>query len=453
MAVCNSQSFIHADPSNLIFKNSLPMVGAILALLAYDLLESSLLAAQPQHVLTSFGFTLPITAAMTALAIALSIRTNNKIIRQNCIDKQQVPLEISNCLLKNSLIVFLFSLLFYFNQEALLLLTGNSQQLPGALTHSIAKQQQTYLDLRFIGWVFLAVIWMINATLRALGWMPLASALMFCWATTKCILAIVLLSPESNNEISLSVVAWLHIATDVCFAVISLYFLHQKVGLKKPSLTRLSIRLITSSKDSCLIVLQQFITPISMAFLTYMAATFDTSYVAALALIFRLELLFLLIPMVLTTSLPALVGANFWREQHSRVEQFYGITFGFIMLFQLLLAALLLNQHHLLSNFICSHQAISNHLFTFLTWVPWAYGATGILMVFQSCLNAKNKTLEATVLAISHKLVLLLSFAFIGASYWDKQGFYLGIALSHAASLFIVYLIMKRTRTTISFKR
>ena len=445
MTSCNSQPFVSQPVGQLLWRNSLPMVGAILALFAFDLLESSLLAFQSEHVLTAFGFTLPITAAMIALAIGLSIRSNNKVVHCNCVNKAALNQEVSNSLSKSALIVAVFSLVFYFANDALLLLTGNASLVAKAGNQHQALDQNTYMTLRYLGWVFMALIWQANAILRALGWMNMASGLMLGWALFKSLIAVVFLTPQSPlfSE-NLAILGVVHLIADMLFAVISLVALRSKIQLKRPSVSQFPRLKPSQSKDSVLIVVQQFITPASMAALTAIAATIDTSYVAALALLFRLEVLFLLLPMVLTTSMPAIVGANFWLGHKQRVKQIYITAFSSILLFQLFIAVTVFTQGYLLSSYICPHEAIALHLKNYLTWVPWGYGAAGIAIVYQSCLNAKNQTIQATWVGLSHRVFFVIPLTAIGAFLFNEQGFYQGLMLGHLGAIVAVIYLLKR---------
>jgi Na+-driven multidrug efflux pump len=81
MTVKEHSFLIDGKISTAIWRNSQPMLVAILLLLIYELLESSLIALGSTANLTAFGFTVPITAAMTAFAVGTSIRCNNKVIK------------------------------------------------------------------------------------------------------------------------------------------------------------------------------------------------------------------------------------------------------------------------------------------------------------------------------------------------------------------------------------
>ena len=447
MTICNSQPFVTEPEAKVIWRSSIPMIGAILALFAYDLLESSLLAFQSEDVLTAFGFTLPITAAMTALAIGLSIRTNNKVVHSNCKNKQQLASGVSQSLTSGVLTVALVSLLFFLFSHQLLQLTGSLNWQENTATKAQINDQVNYLNFRLLAWVFLALFWQISATFRALGWMKIASNLMLGWALVKSLIAIVILTPQSPfYQSGLTSLGLIHLFVDTLFASVSFYLLAQKVTLKRPDLSNMLNFARGNHLDSVLVVSQQFITPVSMAALTAIAATIDHSYVAALALLFRLEALFLLLPMVLTTTVPAIIGANYWLGHKQRVRNMYRVTFGAIAGFQLLIAIVVYSQSHLLSAFICPHDMIAFHVNNFISWLPWAYGAAGIAIVYQSCLNAQHKTLQATLLAFSHRILFVLPLSAIGAFAFGENGFYQGLMLGHFGAIIGVVYLFKRVK-------
>ena len=445
MTAINSRSYTDQPPAKLLWFNSIPMVGAILALFAYDLLESSLMAFQSVVGLAAFGFTLPITAAMTAMAIGLSIRSNNKVVHCNCTSPGNLSRETSNTLFLAFIITLFASAIFYIFNKELLLFTGNANWLIEGHGSEAVNTQSAYLSLRYMGWIFMVLMWQANAILRALGWMHTASLLMFAWMCCKSLLVIIYLVPQSplytNGFISLG---YVHLTTDLLFAAISLLVLHKKVHLRQPRLKTILRSGFGRRFDGCLVVAQQFITPVSMAALTAIAASIDTSYVAALALLFRLEVLFLLLPMVLTTSMPAIVGANFWLGHKERVKQFYRFAFSTILFFQFIVALFVFTQGHFLSSFICPHDVIASHLRTYLHWVPWGYGAAGIAIVFQSCLNAKNQTIQATFIGIAHRLIAVLPLTILGAVFFGEFGFYQGMMIGHLLAIIPVIYLLRR---------
>ena len=337
--------FIEAKMSQVIWRYTLPMFGAILALLAYDLLEASLLAQNSTEILTSLGFTVPITTAMTALAIGTSIRCNNKVVKFACIANAKLNETITSSLVISAIIILSFSFLALIFGDDLLTLLGNNRwqgHTDSTQTSTTLKQQSTYMTVRYIGWFFLALIWQVNSILRALGMTKLASAIMLSWLGFKGILVVVLSLPESDYyQIGLVGITYTHGVSDLLFACISFYFLKRTTKITLPKIAHIKQALNARKRDSFLVMTQQLITPISMAVLTVIAASIDYSYVAAFALLFRMEALFLLLPMVLTTSMPAIIGTNYWSGHFARVKQAYVYIFSFIIITQLMLAAFL----------------------------------------------------------------------------------------------------------------
>jgi Na+-driven multidrug efflux pump len=439
--------FTHGKIHQVIWKSTGPMVGAILALFAYDLLESSLLALNGEHVLTALGFTLPITTAIAAIAIGTSIRTNNKVVKFACLHKDKLAKVIATSIIISVMVVSMLSIIFYIMNDYLLASLG-SQSWSNTIDNPIdfATTQNTYLNARYLGWIFLTVIWQVNATLRALGNTKLASGLMLSWLLVKSILAIALLTPESLWHLpGLSGLALSHVSVDMLFAFISLLLLVNKTELELPSFNELRIAIFSAKHDGLFIILQQLITPISIALLTMIAASVDYSYVAAFAFILRIESLLLLLPMVLTTSMPCIIGTNYWSGHMKRVKNAYSITFFTIVLSQFALAILLYLNSDLLSYFICPEGSVAQLITNFLIWVPIGYIGAGCAIVYQSCLNSEGKTLQASFIGITHRLLLLLPIAFIGASIASENSFFQAIMLGHLVSgLYVIYLFKKR---------
>ena len=424
--------------SHLIWKTSVPMVGAILALLLYDLFESSLLALSGDDTLTALGFTLPLTAAMTAIAIGLSIRSNNKVVKSACLNKSNLTNTITTSLLMSVLIVSLFALLSYACNQQLLSLLGLSHWAEVNLTSDklqLLNQQKDYMAARYISWIFLVLIWQVNAILRALGHTVLASSLLLSWLTVKSVLAALLLTPTSDFfSGALSGLSYVHVISDILLALISLVVLVKKSRLTLPSFHVIKTQLALPKKDATVVILQQLITPLSMALLTIIAANIDYSYVAAFAFILRMESLFLLVPMVLTTSMPAIVGSNFWSGNQQRVKQAYLLTFSVIIFIQLIIAAVLFFYSNYLSTFLCSQNTVASYVSRYFIWVSWGYLSVGCIMVYQSCLNVKGKCKQALVLGLLHRIAFLLPFAYIGSVYALENDFYQGMLFGHVIS-------------------
>jgi len=444
MTVKNHVSIVEGKISSLIWRNSQPMLMAILLLLMYELLESGLIALSSTATLTAFGFTVPITAAMTALAVGTSIRCNNKVVKTACLKKDNLSTTISQALLLSGFFLVVMSLVAFSFSEQLLQLLGNNNWLASEVlikNPSLALEQSSYINNRYLSWLFLGAVWQINGILRALNFAQIASNIMVAWITLKGLIALLLLLPQSPLYYdSLVAISLVHAISDVSFTIISLYILHQKTRLKWPSLANFNAQCKQPKISSILVIFQQLITPLSLGVLTVIAASYSHTYVAAFALIFKLEAIILLIPMALTTSMPAIIGFNYWTGKHARVKEAYNYMFATVLIAQFFIAIILSYTVDFWANSLCPHDSVTIHLKHYLTWLPWGYLGAGCVIVYQSTLNAKDKVINATTLGIVHRLVLIIPIAWLGLN-GSEYSFYPALMLAHLlAGLAVFYL-------------
>jgi Na+-driven multidrug efflux pump len=430
----NHHSLLDNKLPTLIWANSQPMITAILLLFIYELLESTLVALANAETLTSFGFTVPITAGMTALAIGTSIRCNNKVVKSLCLKEEAISKTVSYALVISSMLLFVLSITAYLFSEQLLSILGSNNWFASnknANDTFILTQQINYIDSRFMTWIFLGIIWQVNAILRAINQTALASHLMISWIIVKCIIAIALLYPSSPlYSEGLHTLAAVHGISDLLFMVISLYIIHSKVRLICPTFKEL-IKHIQQPKIACsLVIAQQLITPLSMAILTIIAASYNATYIAAFALIFKLDALLLLIPMVLTTSMPAIIGVNFWSGYHNRVRNAYRWMFGILISGQVIIAISLSFSVDFWSSLLCPHDGVTEHLQHYLIWLPWGYIGAACAIVYQSTLNAKDKVFTATLLGVFHRIILVLPLSWFGMKLGEFT-FYVSLMFAH----------------------
>ncbi|PKG82054.1 hypothetical protein CXF85_14150 [Colwellia sp. 75C3] len=453
MTVKDHTSLVEGKISSTIWRNSQPMFMAILLLLMYELLESGLIALSSTATLTAFGFTVPITAAMTALAVGTSIRCNNKVVKSACLEKNNLGLCISQAFITSGLILLTIALLAFLFSEQLLQLLGNNHWLSSeesTKAPELAAEQLSYINNRYLTWFFLGAVWQMNSIFRALNFTLLASNIMIAWIVVKGSLALLLLLPQSPLYYdSLVAISLVHAISDISFTIISFYILQKKVKLGWPTFPQFKTQCKQAKLTSTLVIVQQLITPLSLAILTIIAASYNPTYVAAFALIFKLEAIILLIPMALTTSMPAIIGFNYWTGHHDRVKQAYRYMFAIVLIAQLIIAIILNYTVDFWANSLCPHDSVTVHLKHYLTWLPWGYIGAGCVIVYQATLNAKDKVINASLLGIIHRLVLVIPLAWFGFND-SEYSLYPALMLAHLfAGICVIYLFRKMRIVTV----
>jgi len=452
MNKCRQHWMLTTPILRLLLAASLPIVPAIFLLNAFDLLETSLIARLCTSQLTALGYSTPLTTAMTGIAIALSIASNSWICRVKAGINAHGPAseknELNNSLIRalilsTSVTLVLAILLFWLSPGFYLLLGAKTTPEP-ELISGIQPLVTEYSQIRLMGWVPLVLIWQVNGMLRSLGHIKQASFLLIAWMLTKSALSYILIG---NGQYPLLFTTGLlgagyaHLISDTLFALLSLLTILRGLGIQKHQASSIQWantfrQMSVTGLNACL---QQLYLPISIGLLTFYFAGLAEDKVALLGIIFRIEALALLVPMVFTASLPGLIAANWWEGNMGRVKGLVVKGFAIIVLIQALVAVMLYFNPLSVASSITQDPNLLEEVQHYLLFVPISFIGAGCSMVALSCLNAIGKSANASILGFSHRLVLTLVFAMLGGWFASVPGVFIGIASAHFLSLALVF--------------
>lgn len=440
----------------LIWSCSLPILPAVFLLGAYDLFETGLIARLCATHLAALSFSAPITTAMTGVAIAISIATNSWICRikssvnkNSCItEKNELNCNIVRSLLLSASLILLLSILAYFISPAIYLLLGTSSAIQPAIEFGMTALVTEYTEVRLLGWIPLVLIWQINGILRSYGHIKQASMILVAWMLAKSMLSYSLIGDGQCSQLlenGIVGAGFAHVISDAMFAFISLVVLLKGLEIKKHQFS--SMRWKSTLKEMSVIGLnaglQQLYLPVAIGLLTFYVATIAENKVALLSIIFRIEALGLLIPMVFTASLPGLIAANWWAGKFDRVKAFILQGIVIITVTQLLLALLLFINSEAIAAQISQSSHLQSDIAHYLIYIPISFIGAGCIMFALSCFNAIGKSASASKLGFSHKIVLLLVFSIVGGWLGSITGVFIGIGLAHIVSLLFVSKLLK----------
>ena len=113
----NSHWYLSTSPVSVVLRSSWLLFPAIVTLLAFDVIESSIIAAHGDNSLTLLGFLLPIITLLSAIALAIAVRTNMVLVKE-----QQDQLSHIPSLLALSLLVGSFLMLLLYLQLSLMVM-------------------------------------------------------------------------------------------------------------------------------------------------------------------------------------------------------------------------------------------------------------------------------------------------------------------------------------------
>ncbi|TLX46247.1 hypothetical protein C1E24_14570 [Pseudoalteromonas phenolica] len=416
--------YLSASPWQLLRKTTAILLPAICILLAYDLAESSVIANTNEQLLQLYGYAQPLLVTLMAFAVALSVRTNMAMV-QLVEQKNKGLFAHIRFGVFVSVAVSIFLLLTLDEILALFGLAEWLSTLSDVQSVEFTSEIMSFLTVRISTLFALVIIWQVSSALRALNDCWYSALYLLLWMMCKSI-GLLVLAQHSELHL-LSSLAQLHAFVDVLFAAIglSLVFMRHKSSLFTSS------KSVNGNLDTILIICQQLIPACSLALLTYIASQSDTAFIAVFALTFKIEALALLIPMVLTASLPAIVGVNYWSNNKKRAVSILKSAFYLIIAMQCVIAALLyLFQSQLFAG-ICPDCQQITLLKYFIQFLPISYAGLGMVMVYVSCLNAMGKSKQAMVFLAFHRLLLIPILAVLGLNLLGNMGLFIGLAVSH----------------------
>lgn len=436
----------------LLWQMTLPLLPAIALMLLTDLLESFLMARHSTTAITALGFSSPVITIMFSVAIALSICTNRHICQVRSFNQGGEFSGAKIGLLLGAGIGLFLTVVTWILLDPLLQLLGISKTtgmhisglLPGQTINSLTTE---YTQIRLLAWVPLILIWQCNGILRSLGLMRRAGILIVLWAGVKASYFIWTMCWQNPDLSSLlSQTATIHASVDTFFAFLSGLVLWHGLGftlIKRASQGALlssqtvneNTSLIKNGKEALVVLLQQSLTPISIAVLTALAGQLAASDVALISMTYRIEAMSLIIPMTLTASLPGLLACNWWSDHRARVRKLLTTAFAAGASLQLLIAVLLVLFHSQVSAWLTQDMYMQQSLHTYLIWVPISFIGAGSTMVAISLLNIIGKAGYATMLGIMHRLVLIIPLAATGAIFWGIDGIFMALLVGHSLAL------------------
>ncbi|TMO54545.1 MATE family efflux transporter [Pseudoalteromonas phenolica] len=416
--------YLSASPWQLLRKTTAILLPAICILLAYDLAESSMIANTNEQLLQLYGYAQPLFVILMAFAVALSVRTNMAMVQ--LVDQKNKGLfaHIRFGVFASAAV----SIFLLLTLDEILALFGFSEwlsTLSDVQSAEFSSEIMSFLTMRISTLFALVVIWQVSSALRALNDCWCSALYLLLWMVCKSVGLTVLVQQDEPNL--LSSLGELHALIDALFAAIglSLVFMRHKSSLFA------SDKAVNGNLDTILIICQQLIPACSLALLTYIASQFDTAFIAVFALTFKIEALALLIPMVLTASLPAIVGVNYWSNNKKRAAGILKSALFLIIVMQCVIAVLLyLFQSQLFAG-ICPDCQQIVLLKYFIQFMPISYVGLGMSMVYVSCLNAMGKSKQAMVFLAFHRLLLIPILAVLGLNLLGNMGLFIGLAVSH----------------------
>lgn len=434
-----SQWLLNQPVTEVMLKLTLPMLPAIMAILGLDLFDAFLVGQLGTESLAALSFTIPVTSILFALAIGLSIGTSSVLsFSLGKGDHHKARKLVTDSLIMASILALIIGVIGVLTIEPLFAFLGANYALIPESFHlgprpDIMPIISDYMQLRYLGFVFMLLPILSNSIMRATGDTPFAGKLMLCWALVTALLDSLLMLSNPTSS-SLSDIGLGHLIADITFSIFSIITLYKReklLELKKPEIKRFMSNCHCVLRIGLPAMGMSLFTPIALALVTNWVAFYGREAIAVFGVMTRLESLALFLPMALSTSLPTFVGQNFGGGLIERVKEGIKKSLALTMIVQIIIYLLLVMLAGPLAELFATSPQVSHMITQLLYFLPLSYAGQGIVILVTSACNAIHHPKSALLLSSIRMFVLFVPAAYIGAYFNGLDGIYIGLMLAN----------------------
>ncbi len=435
-----ASKLLTAPIGKTLYKMTLPMIFGMITLMMFNLVDTFFVGLLGTEPLAAISFTFPVTFTVISLAIGLSIGTSAVIAKAlGSGQEQEAKFDAFVSLVVAAVLVALIAWCGYLFMDPIFKLLGAKDDVLGLI--------RDYMNVWFLGAVLLITPMIGNAVMRASGDTKTPSLIMGGAGLVNAVLDPIFIfgyfgvpAMGIQGAAIASVIAW-----SLGVALI-LYLLVVKKKLLSVRSHTQSFMLATSKilKIGVPAAGANMLTPIAMAVMTAIVATYGEAAVAAFGVGSRIESIASLVVLALSMTLPPFVSQNFGANKIQRVEQAYRQTLKFVMLWQFAIYCVLIALAGVIADTFAKEAEVKRVIELFIWVLPLGYGLQGVIILTNSSLNALHKPMHALVLSVIRLFVFYVPFAYLGALSFDLIGLFVGALIGNVFTAIIAYHWFKR---------
>ncbi|MBR8842096.1 MULTISPECIES: MATE family efflux transporter [Pseudoalteromonas] len=436
----NGNDILFGDIGATLKRMTIPMIFGMITLMMFNLVDTFFISMLGTEPLAAISFTFPVTFTVISLAIGLGIGTSAviaKALGSNLLDEAKFDAAVA--IIISAIFVSLLSILgFIFVDEIFILLGAGEAVMP--FIHD-------YMSVWFIGSILLITPMIGNSVLRASGDTKTPSLVMGLGGLVNAVLDPILIfgfgpidAMGVKGAAVASVLSWSLGVTIILYLLIVKKRLIS-LSAKYTSFTNAAKKILTIGLPAAG---ANMLTPLAMAVMTALIASYGPEAVAAFGVGSRIESIASLVVLALSMTLPPFVSQNFGAKQYQRVSDAYTQTLKFVLAFQFAVYLLLVLSAYYISHTFGNEPAVVETIQLFIYIMPLGYGLQGVIILTNSSFNALHKPMNALILSVIRLFIFYVPIAYIGSQLAGLPGLFAGAALGNLFTAAIAYNWFKK---------
>jgi putative MATE family efflux protein len=436
-----SARFTEGPVERALARTTLQMLLGILAMVAFNLVDTFFVGQLGKLELAAMAFTFPVVTVFGGLALGLGQGASAVISRAlGEGDRGRVRRLTTDALLLSVAVVTVLVVAGLATIGPLFRAMGASDELLPLITE--------YMRIWYVGMPFVVIPMVGNNAIRATGDARTPATIMLVVVLVNAVLDPLLifgLGPFPRMELAGAALTTVFARAAALAA--SMWVLAVRDRLVSGRLASLAVTL-----DSWRRILRiglpdagtRVILPVGAGAVTRLVAGFGEEAVAAFGVASRLDIFALAMVMALSSMLGPFVGQNHGAGLHARVRRGVRSSQLFAMGWGLLTLILLFALARPLGGLFNEDPEVVEHIVLYLRIVPFSYGLVGVLMVSNTSLNVLERPLHAAGLTIMQMFGLYVPLALLGARLLGLQGVFGAALAANTIAGIAAFFVLKR---------
>ena len=420
---------------------TIPMAFGMLSMVIFNLVDAFFISRLGTKELAAIGFTFPVIMFIVGIVLGLGVATSSVISR--AIGRGNHHHQVQR-LTTDSLIISLF-IMAIFTVLGLLSMNWMFRSL-GATNETLPLIKQ-YMNIWYLGVIFIVIPMVGNNALRACGNMLFPSLVMVISVIVNIILdPLLIFGFWGFPRLGLQGAAIATVIAHAVAMVLSLLFLHFKenlIAFAIPSFQKLTDSVKQISYVAIPSAASRLLMSLTMAIIMRLVANMGPIAIAAFGVALKIEMFAFLLVMALATALIPFVGQNWGAKNFSRVKEAIKTANIFSLLWGLGVFAIFLILAVPLGHLFGKDIEVAKYITLYLWIIPISYGLRGCVFLTASVFNALNKPLIAVGLNLIRMFIFHIPLAIIGLRLAGLTGLFIGLCLANLG-VGILSLFMER---------
>ncbi len=412
---------------------TVPMVWGLLAIISFQLADMYFLSFLGTKPLVAVGFTIPVTMVVLSLIIAMGISTSSIVSRQIGQGNQDAVKRLAtHALMITAMAGTAISVLGILFLDPIFRAMGAD----GGTLRLI----RDFMVIYFSGTVFLALLMVGNAVLRASGDSLAPALILITSAVINVVLdPILIFGLLGFPRLEMKGAALANVLSGFCAMTVGLYILGARNGFI--ALAHLNFREFGDSLKRFAVIaipvgiantLQPFVSGVLIGLL----AGTGHEAVAAYGIASRVEALAFVIIMALAVGMGPVIGQNWGARHFDRVNQTLKSAFRFVILWSIFVAVMLGLFAGTVAGLFTAEPGVARTAMLYFWIVPVSYAFGNLVNGWGSAFNAMGLPKKAFMLIVIRLFALTLPLAWAGVRFQGATGLFAGIAAANIISGF-----------------